>query len=118
MTVTGFFTGQMHFLSLICVGALRETENTGTSRSQSTEFILITKSLLNCLQMLFLTDELLTWLCVCSEVQMICISSGWCQCHTVISCIIKTTLVSSFWCWLTQVVLKKRQLNGESLLNY
>ena len=36
-----------------------------------------------------LSDEMLTWLYVCSEVQVICIWSSWCHCHSIISCFIK-----------------------------
>jgi len=36
-----------------------------------------------------LTDELLAWLSVWREVQMICIWSTWYYCHPVISCFIK-----------------------------
>jgi len=34
-------------------------------------------------------DEVLPWLSVWSEVQMICIWSSWCHCHHIISCFIK-----------------------------
>jgi len=33
-----------------------------------------------------LSDEVLAWLSVWSEVQMICIWSSWCHCHPIISC--------------------------------
>jgi len=33
-----------------------------------------------------LSGEVLAWLSVWSEVQMICILSSWCHCHPVISC--------------------------------
>jgi len=33
-----------------------------------------------------LSDEILAWLSDWSEVQMICIWSGWCHCHLIISC--------------------------------
>jgi len=36
-----------------------------------------------------LSGEVLAWLSVWSEVQMICIWSSWCHCHPVISCFIK-----------------------------
>jgi len=45
------------------------------------------------------SEEVLAWLSVCREVQMICIRSSKCYCPT-------------FWCQLTQVVLEKRPLNG------
>jgi len=35
-----------------------------------------------------LSDEVLAWLSVWSEVQMICIRSSWCLCHPIISCFI------------------------------
>jgi len=35
-----------------------------------------------------LSDEVLAWLCVRSEVQIICIQSSWCHCHRIISCCI------------------------------
>ena len=35
------------------------------------------------------SGEVLAWLHVSSEVQMICIWSSWCHCHTIISCFIK-----------------------------
>jgi len=59
----------------------------------------------------------LAWLSVWSEVQMICIWSGWCHCHPIISCFIKIHNGFTFWCWLTQVVLEKRPLNGCLLLD-
>jgi len=36
-----------------------------------------------------LSDELLAWLSVWNEVQMICIWSSWCPCHLIISSFIK-----------------------------
>jgi len=36
-----------------------------------------------------LSDEVLAWLPVWSEVQVICIWSSWCYCHSIISCFIK-----------------------------
>jgi len=47
----------------------------------------------------------LAWLSVYSEVQMICIWSGWCLCHPIISCFIRNGF--TFWCRLTQVVLER-----------
>jgi len=35
------------------------------------------------------SDEVLVWLSVWSKMQMICILSGWCRCHPIISCFIK-----------------------------
>jgi len=43
-----------------------------------------------------LTDELLAWLSVCSDVQMNCIWSGWCHCHHIISCFIKIQIGLTF----------------------
>jgi len=37
-----------------------------------------------------LSDDVLVWLSVWSEVKMICIRSTWYQCHPIISCFIKT----------------------------
>jgi len=34
-------------------------------------------------------DEVLTWLSVWSEVQMICIWPGWCRCHPIVTCFVK-----------------------------
>ena len=47
-----------------------------------------------------------------SEVHMICIWFGWCHRHPIISCFIKIQNGLPFWCWLTQVVLEQRPLNG------
>jgi len=55
-----------------------------------------------------LSGEVLAWLSVWSEVQMICIWSSWCHCHPIISCSSKIQNGLPFWCWLTQVVLEKR----------
>ena len=55
-----------------------------------------------------LSDEVLAWLSVWSEVQMTCIWSRWCHCHLIIS-----ASVTSFWYQLTKVVLEKRLLNHE-----
>ena len=49
--------------------------------------------------------EMLTWLSVWSEVQMICICSSWCHCHPIISCSSKIQNGLPFWSRLTQVVL-------------
>jgi len=40
--------------------------------------------------------EVLAWLSVWSEVQMICIWSSWCHCHPIISCFIKIQTVLTF----------------------
>jgi len=36
-----------------------------------------------------LSDDVLAWLSVCSEVQKTCIWSSWCYCNPTISCFIK-----------------------------
>ena len=43
---------------------------------------------------------------------MICIWSSWCHCHPIISCSSKIQNDLPFWCWLTQVIIGKRPLNG------
>ena len=43
-----------------------------------------------------LSDEVLAWLSVLREVQMICIRAIWCQCHSVISCFIKIQIGFTF----------------------
>jgi len=45
-----------------------------------------------------LSDEVLVWLSVCSEVQMICMWSSWCRCHPIISCF------TEIWIGLTFLV--------------
>jgi len=57
------------------------------------------------------SNEVLAWLSVWSEVQMICIWCSWCHCHPIISCTSKIQNGLPFWCRLTQVILEKRQLN-------
>jgi len=44
-----------------------------------------------------------------SEVQMICIWSRWCHCHSIISCSSKVRNGLPFWRRLTQLVLEKRK---------
>jgi len=53
-----------------------------------------------------LSGEVLAWLSVWSEVQMICIWSSWCHCHPIISCSSKIQNGLPFCCQLTQVVMK------------
>jgi len=62
------------------------------------------------------SGEILAWLSVWSEVQMICIWSCWCHCHPIISCSSKIQNGLPFWCRLTHVVLEKRPLNGCSVV--
>jgi len=57
-------------------------------------------------------DEVLMWLSVWSEVQIVCIWSSWCHCHPQNFASFKSRLVLSFWYQLTQTVLEKRPLNG------
>jgi len=58
------------------------------------------------------SSEVLAWLSVWSEAQMICIWSSWCHCHPIVSYTSKIQNGLPFWCWLTQVVLEKGPLNG------
>jgi len=58
-----------------------------------------------------LSGEVLAWLSVWSEVQMICIWSSWCHSHPIFSCSSKIQNYLPFWCRLTQDVLEKRSLN-------
>jgi len=57
-----------------------------------------------------LSDEVLVWLSLWSEVQMICMWYSWCHCHPIISCSSQIQNGLPFWCQLTQVVLEKRPL--------
>ena len=43
-----------------------------------------------------LSDEVLAWLSVWSQVQMICIWSSWCHCLPIVSCFIKIQIGSTF----------------------
>ena len=43
-----------------------------------------------------LSDVLLTWLSVWSEVRMICVRSSWCHCHHIISCYIEIQIGVTF----------------------
>ena len=43
-----------------------------------------------------LSSELLAWLSVWMEVQMVCMWSSWCHCHPVISCFIKIQIGLTF----------------------
>ena len=57
-----------------------------------------------------LSDGVLVWLSVWSEVQIVCIWSSWCHCHPKTPSSIasfKSRLVLSSWYRLTQVVLEK-----------
>jgi len=59
-----------------------------------------------------LSGEVMVWLSVSNEVQMICIWSSWCHCHPIVSCSSKIQNDLPFWWGITQVVLEKRLLNG------
>jgi len=59
-----------------------------------------------------MSDEVLAWLSVWSEVQMNCVWSSWCFCHPIISWFIKIQNGLPFWCQFIQFVLGKRLLNG------
>jgi len=59
-----------------------------------------------------MSGEVLAWLSVWSEVQMICIWFSWCHCHPFISCSSKIQNGLPFPCRLTQVVLEKRPVKG------
>ena len=64
-----------------------------------------------------LSDEVLVWLSVWSEVQIVFMWSSWCHCHPkTVSSLASfiSRLVLPFWCQLTQVVIEKRPLNGYS----
>ena len=58
-----------------------------------------------------LSDEVLVWLSVWSEVQT-CIWPSWCNCHSLSFSTVKSRLVLPFWYRLTWVVLDKGPLNG------
>jgi len=53
------------------------------------------------------SGELLTWLSVWSEMQIICVWSNWWHSHPVISRSSKIRYGLPFWCWLTQVASKR-----------
>jgi len=62
-----------------------------------------------------LSDEVLMWLSVWSEVRIVCIWSSWCHCHPQTPsslASLKSRLVWPFRYQLTQGVLEKRPLNG------
>ena len=62
-----------------------------------------------------LSDEVLVWLSVWSEVQIVCTWSSWCHCHPKTPSSIasfQSRPVLPFWYRLTHDVLEKRQLNG------
>ena len=57
-----------------------------------------------------LSDAVLAWLSVWSEVQT-CIWPSWCHCHSLSLASVKSRLVLPFWYRLAQVVLEKGPLN-------
>ena len=58
-----------------------------------------------------LSDVVLAWLSVWSEVQS-CILPSWCHRHSLSLASVKSRLVLPFWYWLTRVVPEKGPLNG------
>jgi len=62
------------------------------------------------------SDEVLMWLSVCSEVQIVCIMMQLMPLPSPLSlAAFKSRLVEPFWYRLTQVVLEKRPSNGCSV---
>jgi len=62
-----------------------------------------------------MSDEVLVWLSLWREVQIVCIWSSSCHRHTQTPSSLtsfKSRLVLPFWYQLTHVVLQKRPLNG------
>jgi len=59
-----------------------------------------------------ISDEVLAWLSVCSDVQMICIMVRMMPLPPIISRFTKIQIGLTFLCRLTQVVMEKRALNG------
>ena len=57
-----------------------------------------------------MSDEVLVWLSVWSEVQMICIWFSWCHCHSIIFC--SVNIQNGFTLFTFQVVLESRPLKG------
>ena len=65
--------------------------------------------------LLKLSDEVLVWLSVWCEVQIVCMWSSWCHCRPETPSSLasfKSRLVVPLWYRLTQVVVEKRPLNG------
>jgi len=58
-----------------------------------------------------MSDEVLAWLSVCSEVQMICICSTWCHCHPSTSCFSKIQIALTFPVPAYRGCPEKRPLN-------
>jgi len=57
-----------------------------------------------------LSDVVLVWLYLWSEMQMICIWFSWCHCHPILSCFIKIQNHLPFLCGLSHMVLERRPL--------
>jgi len=62
-----------------------------------------------------MTDEVLAWLSVWSEVQMICIRFIWCHCHPIVSCLVKIQTGLTFLAPAYPGNLEKRPLSGLSV---
>jgi len=65
--------------------------------------------------LLKLSDVVLVWLSVWSDVQIVCIRSSWCHCIPKLPSSLasfKSRMVLPFGYWLTQVVLEKSPLSG------
>jgi len=59
-----------------------------------------------------LSHEVLVWLSVSNEVQMICVWSSWCHCHPIVSCFIKIQI------GLTLLVLAYPGCPGEEAVKW
>ena len=60
-----------------------------------------------------LSDGVLAWLSVWSEVQT-CIRPSWCHCHLLSLASVKSRLVLPFWYQLTWIILEKGPLTGRA----
>ena len=68
-----------------------------------------------------MSDEVLVWLSVWSEVQIVCVWSGWCHCHPKTPSYLasnKSRLVLPIWYQLTRLTWEKRPLNRCSSSSY
>jgi len=59
-----------------------------------------------------LSDVVLVWLSVWSEMQIICTWSSWRHGHPTYLASAESRKILPFWCWLTQAALEKRPLSG------
>jgi len=57
-------------------------------------------------------DEVLAWLSVWSEVQMICMWSSWCHCHPIISCFVNIRIGLTFLVPVYSGCLGKKRVSG------